>query len=452
MKEWKKPDPALRKLLPPQKLREGAYRRSRFALPYERDGKTLWFHTVTRQLIEPEEALPETVSAEEIFDNPELLALAEAYYLVPSDKDECGFYTNLFRVLNLYVRPKGIGGYILLPTTACNARCVYCYEEGCKPETMTPETAAQVVRYIRRTKAPGQIALRWFGGEPLLAGSVMDAICAGLREAGVDFLGSMITNGSRVTEETVSRMKGLWNVTRVQVSMDGDAADYTARKRYAGNTDMYPRVLAGIRQMAEAGIRVSVRCNVDGENIHTLPTFLADLSRAVPDKECVRVAFTGLYQARGSEGSLELWKKISEARTLLRDYGFDGRDARFEVQEFRKHHCMADMGSSVIGPDGSLYACEHCLPESRFGSVWEETADFEKRARFAATDRPRPECRECAFLPECTAFASCPVRDADCIVVQQFRFRERMKHWLSEGKDSRKAAPENEGILSESWF
>ena len=65
-------------------------------------------------------------------------------------------------------------------------------------------------------------------------------------------------------------------------------------------------------------------------------------------------------------------------------------------------------------PDGGLYPCEHCPPESRFGDVANGVTDDGVKWVFCRADRTREMCRKCPFLPDCTSFASCPVQDTHC--------------------------------------
>ena len=436
MRELLKPDGTLRKILPVQKLRPDAvYVRSQFALPYTRGGKRYFYHTLTRQLWELDRPVGERLTAGEIGSSGDLTALMEGLFLVPEGKDECAFYEGLSRMMRVLKQSKGIRGYTILPTLACNARCVYCYEEGMKPVTMTPEIEEQTIQYILRTRAEGRIEIGWFGGEPLLGEAIIDRICERLRREGVDYTAGMITNASLLTEAAADKMAGPWKIRHVQVSMDGAEPDYIARKRYLAYRNTYDTVIKAVNLLAERNIPVSIRCNVDEQNFGGVPRFLSDLSERIPDRKRVQVYLAPLNAVRMGENDLVMLKKIMDAEPLIREAGF--REAPFGAQGIglRIHHCMADYGSVVIGPDGSLYSCEHCPPESRFGDVANGVTDAAARDAFCRMDRTREMCRTCPLLPVCTSFAACPVHDTHCREKHLMQFERDMELMLGDGMD-----------------
>ena len=404
VREIKPMDAVLRRLLPPQDPEPSVvYRPSLYALSV--DGR-IW-NTLTQQCLEGQ--LPASARAGEGCDD-----LIRSYMLVPEGKDECRFYEGISALMRAYNRKKGYRGYTVLPTMGCNARCVYCYEQGRPQASMTPETVEQTIRFILSTRAEETVSIGWFGGEPLLRPDVMDRICRGLAETGVGYRASMISNGSLVTPEIVEKMTGSWNLRQIQVSMDGAEADYIRRKRYYRNRDEYHTVLKGINLMAQAGIRVVIRCNVDEENWPGVEMFVRDLAASIPVKDNVAIYFCPLNEARTGEHDLKIWKRIMAARSLVLQAGFRVGDSICGSGRFRVFHCMADMNSVVIGPDGSLYPCDHCPPDARFGDIWRNVTDEEVRKEFCRMDRTRGKCRKCPYMPVCTSFACCPVQDTHC--------------------------------------
>ena len=408
MKEFCKPDAALAKLVLPQKAQPGvSCVSSQFVLPFSHNGKQYAFHLLTKQLIEAE--LPRSARVGEGFDD-----LIGAMFLVPEGKDECAYYESVTRMLRLYGKKPGVPIYTIMPTLGCNARCIYCYEEGVKQVTMTPEIVEQTVRYILKTRTKDTITLSWFGGEPLLCPDTIDRISDRLTEEGVPFRAMMVTNGSLITSEIIDRMLNRWKIYRLQITFDGAEPDYIARKRYYREADQYHTIMGMIGQLSEAGIIVAVRINVDEGNWPGIPRLLDDMKRYITDKERVSVYFSPLMNVRAGSDDLALWEKIVPATQLILDAGFTPLKYMGPFMRLRPNRCMADGGGEVIGPDGSLYPCEHCPPGSRFGDIFNGTTDEEARRTFCKADATRDMCRRCVFLPECTSFASCPWTDTHC--------------------------------------
>ena len=211
MVEIRKPDAALARILPPVSLRSDIdYVPSQYVLSFAAGNKRYVFNNLTKQCIEG--TLPATARAGEGYD--ELIC---AQFLVPSDKDECAYYNEISALMRAFNRKKGIKSYTILPTFRCNARCIYCYEEGVTQTTMTPETVEQVIRFIVSTHAGKKVKITWFGGEPLLGEGIIDRICEGLREAGVEYKSTIISNGSLISPEIISKMVREWKTYKRMV-------------------------------------------------------------------------------------------------------------------------------------------------------------------------------------------------------------------------------------------
>lgn len=433
-----KPDAALAKLVLPKKAQPGViYVPSQFVLPFSHNGRQYAFNTLTKQLIEAD--LPRSAHAGEGFDD-----LIETMFLVPEGKDECAFYESTARMMRLYGTKKGVPGYTIMPTLGCNARCVYCYEEGRVQVKMTPEIVEQTIRYILETRRNEKISLSWFGGEPLLCVDIIDHICDRLRAENVPFKSIMVTNGSLITPEIIEKMRTRWNLNYLQISMDGAEQDYIDRKRYYGSADRYHAVMRSISLLSEAGIRVAVRVNVDEGNWPGIPQFLDDMKRFVENKEQVSVYFSPLMSVRAGENDLAMWEKVIPATDLIREAGFRALAYMGPGKKFRSNRCMADGGSVVIAPDGSLYPCEHCPPGSRFGDVFNGTTDEAAEQEFRRADDTREKCRTCTFLPECTSYAKCPWVDAHCKESHAMNVLAGLKHLIDRKEAQTQETDEND--------
>ena len=131
-------DPRVRVLLGKQRrpLEGGRIRKSQFVYSLYVEGKYLLFHTLTRQfLVMPPQYIDYFTDGRlfplSVLEQELPAKLYEEYFLVPEHSPESQTYLELKDVFALKEElPKGITHYVILPTTTCNARCFYCFEQG----------------------------------------------------------------------------------------------------------------------------------------------------------------------------------------------------------------------------------------------------------------------------------------------------------------------------------
>ena len=130
-----RPDPKVSAFLGIDKgINEGdMVRPSQFALALCTGSKRVIFNTLTKECIESK-YFDLFKNHEEITyhaDDMEMTALIKHDFFVSPDLGETNRYVRLVAMLRQVEKPKpGYVGYTILPTTACNARCIYCYEKG----------------------------------------------------------------------------------------------------------------------------------------------------------------------------------------------------------------------------------------------------------------------------------------------------------------------------------
>ena len=112
----------------------------------------------------------------------------------------------------------------ILTTTACNARCSYCYENGFKVETMSEETADSLIKYILNLPKMENFYIHWFGGEPLLNTKVIDKIMSAIYDKlklnGTTIHVYFTSNGSMLDKEMSHKAKELWHANSFQITID----------------------------------------------------------------------------------------------------------------------------------------------------------------------------------------------------------------------------------------
>lgn len=428
------------------------YKWSCFAYPFSHADKQYIFNTLTRKcvLLDDTDMLDTEkefrTGGSEAAQNPLLAELAKTFFLVPEDKDEDAFYLTILRFLRKMSFKKGYTGYTILPTTACNARCIYCYEEGIQFETMDTPTAEQTVKFIIQSHRKGKkIAINWFGGEPLVGVSAIDTICAGLREAGIEYEAKMISNGSLINDEIIDKMKNEWNIRGMQISLDGEEKDYNYRKNYRYQYDSaYWVVLHNIKRLADNGIFVSLRCNVDEKNIDGVRLMIDDLKNLIDSKKYVSLYLSPLFEVQARESGIGVWEKSFEISRYAENAGFRVPSS-CNLGRVNSHFCMADnpKNNIVISPDGGLYNCENFRSFDTIGSVYEGITNTALIEEFDNPESVSEKCHNCLLLPECTSFTRCEHITVSCKYSRKERLNKALHKKLDSGVEEKEAEVSN---------
>ena len=440
-----RPDPKVSALLGENKgIHHGdVIRPSLFAIPFELGERNVVFNSFTGQCIETDYfsifEKPEKFEYDE--NDLEMKDLVASDYLVAVDLDEIKRYTGMLSILRRMEVPKpGYTGYTILPTTACNARCVYCYELGMKYETMSDEIVKQTIRYILATrKKDSSIRFRWFGGEPLLGEAIIDRICRTMRESGVEYQSSMISNGSLMTEELAAKAKKDWNLKNIQITLDGREEIYCDRKRYvAFDGSPYHAVLEGIHAMLKQNIRVRIRLNVDEKNLDELMALVDELETEFENESMISIYCHGIFGETDEEigySSDELYsgmEKLDERLNLFnearRSKGRNDQGSKQNNTDKRRgrryydrygrlklYFCMVDnpMSGPVILPNGKIDLCEHIGEIPTNATVFDERP-IDRESYFKRDRVCEERCRNCGLLPVCTDYNNCPTKNRDC--------------------------------------
>lgn len=180
---------------------------------------------------------------------------------------------------------------ILMPTEACNFRCVYCYESFALKQ-MKPEVVAGVKRLLER-RAPGlrEVVLSWFGGEPLLAPDVIEEVMAHARalEARHPELfvcADVTTNGYLLAGSVADRLLAV-GVRDYQISLDGPREQHDRKRVRPGGRPTFDCIwenLVSLKRRPDP-FHVTLRIHVDRENRTSIPDLLGLLARTFAGDE-----------------------------------------------------------------------------------------------------------------------------------------------------------------------
>ncbi len=234
----------------------------------------------------------------------------------------------------------------------------------------------------------------------MLNTKVFDDITSSLTDESINFSSYIITNGSLITKKLVTEKFKRWNVHDVQITLDGTAKTYEKRKSYVNQrSGIFNRILKKIATVADAGITVHIRLNVDRENMEEIFELIELLEKNfgnIPEVSWYPAFLTGVGNDLTEKEKIlfvkNLFAKLKNPTKM---------NATHRLHSLPKSiPCMRnDSKSFTIDVFGNIYTCEHLVGKKNesVGTLDNFDDNDKNRIKFAL----RPECKKCVFLPKC---------------------------------------------------
>lgn len=409
----------------PQVIDGETFRMMRYVLRVDHESKVLLHNVVTGQLVILDHDEANMVEVLPKVYSPIMEAMVSSHFLVPENYDEhtqVKTMRSIIRKLGESQGTRDITSYTILTTTACNARCYYCFEHNVRTMTMSEKTANDVIDFIAAHCGNNKkVSITWFGGEPTLALNRIDQICLGLRSHDIDYMSKITTNGYLLDEYSIHKAKDLWHLKSVNIAMDGTEKKYNSIKSYVNPKDNpYQRVMRNIGFLLKEGIHINLRMNFDMSNYDEFRYLVQELIDRFGKTPLLNVS---VHQINGDnldcEGIMrnynEEWfsQKIPELNDIAREAGLFRK--KVVLPSLVSLGCKASLGSTVtITPEGNLVRCPEQFGDDQItGNVrdgitneklvdsWKQLIEYQK-------------CGVCEFYPHCIRIRNCNLDDRCC--------------------------------------
>lgn len=423
--------------------RTNKYKVSIFTVSLLLGNDVLLYNTLTKTLVAIQHEVWDYIqngNFDKIGNYSELEELISEHFVVPTVLDETNLYLELYTLVRqLADTDKGIDRYNILTTTACNARCFYCFEKGIRPIHMTKEIAVGVAKFIESTCTKQKpIHLRWFGGEPLVNRNVINIICESMKKSNIDFYSTMSSNGLLLSGTVIKTAKELWNMKSVRVSLDGFAEEHNKRKNYYTTGDHFSKTIQNLHSLVENNIKANIRLTIDHNNINCM----LDLSKWLV-KEFGKTPMVSIYtrcifnevsteKAQYNKKQVDmLVNKEREIDEWLNEHGvYDS--SRISPIGFNNYFCAANNPHAVvISPEGYLCSCESVNDSTQYwGDIWNGETNSEVHNMWLY-GQIRGKCVNCSFLPVCTPFDHCGIDYYNCREKNEYLHKWYMKEQFS---------------------
>jgi uncharacterized protein len=272
---------------------------------------------------------------------------------------------------------------ILMPTEACNFRCVYCYEDF-QYKRMEPWVVRGVKSWLER-RAPEltSLTLSWFGGEPLLARDLVEEMMVDAKRIqdthGIQQLYSnMTTNGYTLTPTVLERLLKL-GVSDYQISFDGPKEFHDRKRLRADGKGTFDRIWGNIEAARQVSgeFTITVRVHVDHENREAMPKFIDQFATSFADDQRFDLFIRGLSRLGGpNDSNLDILDGEESAEVIgrLRDNA-RARGLKLAESKGGVPICYASRANSfVVRANGRLNKCTVALehPNNQVGAIRED--------------------------------------------------------------------------------
>lgn len=235
------------------------------------DGEIVVYNTLNKSFVslEPHEYEALDTNAVDALGNECVSALYDNGFLVDDHINELDFLKYQFEKTRYSTETLAV---TIAPTLDCNFKCAYCYEST-RAGMMSDNDFDLVLGFIRTNHVESpfkKLQINWYGGEPMLCiESIVrwsKRLIRFCEEHCIEYASHMITNGSLINAKNISMLKEC-HIGNVQVTIDGWGQEHDRRRPSKDGECKFDTIVKAVEGMGEADIEVSVRMNVDANNI-----------------------------------------------------------------------------------------------------------------------------------------------------------------------------------------
>jgi uncharacterized protein len=309
---------------------------------------------------------------------------------------------------------------IILPTEACNFRCVYCYEAFSRG-AMTDNTKEGLKKYVQVKAASLQhLAISWFGGEPLLAPDIIGELTQSFLETadqqGFTYAADITTNGYHLTEALFKQLLS-WKINRFMITLDGPESVHDARRQLHDSGKTFARILENLKEIKKLSdtFEVHLRVNFDESNLHAIEELIILLSEVFSGDNRFQLFFRPIGRWGGANDDCLSVCDRRTADSKIWEFNKSGLNHGLRMSSFVENALLptgsvcyaAKPHSLVIGSNGKLYKCTIALEEdfNQLGQLHSDGSidlDYDKMALWTTSGEEKDElCRSCFYRPAC---------------------------------------------------
>lgn len=270
----------------------------------------------------------------------------------------------------------------------CNLRCVYCFErDKSRKFEMTKEKLSETMTYIEELSKNSNVILVFYGGEPLLEKNrenINTVIDQFKNNHNVYF--RFITNGVYVKEyiEIFDHVKH--KIINFTITLDGIKSIHDSRRISKELNSSFDAIIESISLLSQKGYPVSIRININHENIDCQEELIGYLNKTIQNKKSVKIEYHRVedksnidYEPISYVECFKLYYRIRKLSKFSVSFNLPIINVLAAIDrnnnnmpQVRESFCTID-SNIVIDYDGQIYSCNEAMGNECFkiGSLGE---------------------------------------------------------------------------------
>jgi len=331
--------------------------------------------------------------------------------------------------IDLYSPPENVE-ILVNATQECNLNCGYCFVnkgrfnfQERRQKALSPKTAKRLIEVLpNRIPWAKHICVHFYGGEPLLNLSAINAALEAASNNADLFSFAVTTNGTIATDEAISTLtRGKLNII---LSIDGPEHIHDTFRRTKKGEPTHSKVLEFIKKARSKNLFIRGSSVVrKGWSLREAHSYLETLAVDAIKAQAVRLPLSNPMVLKGKE-RIDYFNDLKYIRNLTiknlqkgkcpKDDRFNGRVLQLLCRRKRESFCGAGKRTFGMSSEGTILPCVLLAGKEEFnlGNIKDKGEWVQKGLLWTEKNKPRKECQECWALPLCGG--GCPVMLSVC--------------------------------------
>lgn len=313
----------------------------------------------------------------------------------------------------------------IIPTDACNFRCVYCYETK-ESHRMSEESWDILFQYVyKQLPKLSMLIINWFGGEPLLCSNevikFMNSCKAACKEFRVLLFSTMTTNAYLLSTDVFNGLVRS-GVYFFQITVDGLEHTHNRQRPLKSGAGSFEKIISNLRNIKKSCkfpfIQIVIRVNISKKIIRDFESFLNFFEKNFGEDKRF-ILYIEKVQDWGGEDIKSFKCNMPTDKNYIMAWEM-AAEKEINVPEFFKYSheinvCAASRENGfIVNWDLTLHKCTlamydldtdirllNCIGKIKSDGV--AFIDRGKQKTWVGIKKDLSKCQSCKFLPQCYA-------------------------------------------------